>query len=90
MGRDAALLDACSHRARPILMTSLAMVAGMLPIAAGLGADASFRQPLAITVIGGLATSTVLSLVVVPVLFTCIDDLRVRLRAGQRNMHPAR
>ncbi|MFL9583284.1 efflux RND transporter permease subunit [Stenotrophomonas sp. AB1(2024)] len=90
MRRGAALLDACSHRARPILMTSLAMVAGMLPIAAGLGADASFRQPLAITVIGGLATSTVLSLVVVPVLFTCIDDLRIRLRGGWRNMQCAR
>ncbi|MBT2767801.1 efflux RND transporter permease subunit [Stenotrophomonas sp. ISL-67] len=90
MERGAALVEACSHRARPIVMTSLAMVAGMLPIAAGLGADASFRQPLAITVIGGLATSTVLSLLVVPVLFTCIDDLRILLRGGRVNMRLVR
>ncbi|WP_313342229.1 efflux RND transporter permease subunit [Stenotrophomonas sp.] len=87
--RDAALVEACSHRARPIIMTSLAMVAGMLPIALGLGADASFRQPMAITVIGGLVTSTLLSLLVVPVLFTCIDDARVWLqRRGNRRGEP--
>jgi len=61
-----ALIDACHKRARPIVMTSVAMIAGMLPIALGLGADASFRQPMAIAVIGGLVTSTALSLLVVP------------------------
>ncbi|KAF1016970.1 MAG: Toluene efflux pump membrane transporter TtgB [Stenotrophomonas maltophilia] len=61
-----ALLDACRTRARPILMTSMAMVAGMLPIALGVGADASFRQPMAVAVIGGLLSSTALSLLVVP------------------------
>lgn len=55
-----ALLDACHKRTRPIVMTTVAMIAGLLPIALGIGADASFRQPMAITVIGGLLTSTAL------------------------------
>jgi multidrug efflux pump subunit AcrB len=71
-----ALLDACHKRARPIVMTTLAMIAGMAPIALGLGADASFRQPMAIAVIGGLLTSTSLSLLVVPAVFSCVDSLR--------------
>ncbi|WP_255828674.1 efflux RND transporter permease subunit [Marinomonas rhizomae] len=70
-----ALLDACHKRARPIIMTTAAMIAGMLPIAIGLGADASFRQPMAIAVIGGLITSTLLSLIVVPVVFTYMHGL---------------
>jgi multidrug efflux pump subunit AcrB len=68
-----AMIEACHKRARPIVMTTMAMVAGMLPIALGLGADASFRQPMATAVIGGLLTSTALSLLVVPVVFTYID-----------------
>jgi multidrug efflux pump subunit AcrB len=67
-----ALLDACHKRARPIVMTTTAMIAGMLPIALGFGGDASFRQPMAIAVIGGLITSTALSLLVVPVTFTYV------------------
>ncbi|SCK21641.1 efflux RND transporter permease subunit [Vogesella sp. LIG4] len=74
LGRFEALLDACHKRARPILMTTIAMAAGMLPIALGLGADPSFRAPMAIAVIGGLLTSTLLSLLVVPVVFTYVDD----------------
>lgn len=70
-----ALLDACHKRARPIVMTTVAMIAGMLPIALGVGADASFRQPMAIAVIGGLLTSTALSLLVVPVAFTYVSQL---------------
>ena len=70
--RDA-LIDACHKRARPIVMTTVAMIAGMLPIALGLGADASFRQPMATAVIGGLVTSTALSLLVVPVVFTYVS-----------------
>src|SRR5690606_21535903 len=62
-------------RARPILMTSLAMGAGMLPIALGFGADSAFRAPMAIVVMGGLITSTVLSLLVIPVLYAVLDDL---------------
>jgi multidrug efflux pump subunit AcrB len=73
----AALIDACHKRARPIVMTTIAMIAGMLPIALGLGADASFRQPMAIAVIGGLFTSTLLSLLVVPVVFTYIHKIDV-------------
>ena len=69
-----ALLDACRKRARPIIMTTVAMGAGMLPIAIGLGADPSFRAPMAIVVIGGLITSTFLSLLVIPVVFTFVDD----------------
>ena len=72
-----ALLDACSKRARPIVMTTLAMAAGMFPVALGLDADTSFRAPMGIVVIGGLITSTILSLVVVPVVFTYV------LRAGR-------
>ncbi|WP_374326992.1 efflux RND transporter permease subunit [Azonexus sp.] len=70
-----ALLDACRKRARPIVMTTIAMGAGMLPIALGIGADPSFRAPMAIVVIGGLITSTFLSLLVIPVVFTYVDDL---------------
>jgi multidrug efflux pump subunit AcrB len=69
-----ALLDACRKRARPIIMTTVAMGAGMLPIAIGLGTDPSFRAPMAIVVIGGLITSTFLSLLVIPVVFTYVDD----------------
>ncbi|WP_114968189.1 efflux RND transporter permease subunit [Rhodoferax ferrireducens] len=74
LGRLDALIDACHKRARPIVMTTLAMGAGMLPNALGLGAEPSFRQPMAIVVIGGLLASTVLSLLVVPVVFTYVDD----------------
>ena len=55
-------------------MTTTAMGAGMFPLALGFGADPSFRSPMAIAVIGGLITSTLLSLLVVPVVFTYIDD----------------
>lgn len=83
MSRIDALLDACHKRARPIIMTTLAMGAGMLPIALALGsADMSFRSPMAVAVIGGLLTSTVLSLLVVPAVFTYIDDLGQWLRRG--------
>jgi multidrug efflux pump subunit AcrB len=71
-------------------MTTVAMIAGMAPIALGFGADASFRQPMAIAVIGGLLTSTALSLLVVPVVFTLIDDLEQRLRSTfGRHKHAA-
>jgi hydrophobic/amphiphilic exporter-1 (mainly G- bacteria), HAE1 family len=76
MTRYDALIDAAHKRARPIVMTTVAMGAGMLPVAAGLGADSEFRQPMAVAVIGGLITSTLLSLLYVPVVFTMIDDVR--------------
>jgi multidrug efflux pump subunit AcrB len=74
VSRREALIDACSKRARPILMTTVAMGAGMLPIALKIGADADFRAPMAIAVLGGLITSTLLSLFYVPVVFTYVDD----------------
>ena len=87
MSRFDALVDAGHKRARPVVMTTLAMGAGMLPIALGLGAaDPSFRSPMAVTVIGGLITSTVLSLLVIPAVYTMVDDvagLFRRLRRGR-------
>ncbi|NYG35203.1 efflux RND transporter permease subunit [Sphaerotilus montanus] len=74
LNRWDAVLDACHKRARPIIMTTIAMGAGMMPIALGLGVDPSFRAPMAIVVIGGLITSTFLSLLVIPVVFTYVDD----------------
>uniref|UniRef100_UPI0009D66846 efflux RND transporter permease subunit n=2 Tax=Moraxellaceae TaxID=468 RepID=UPI0009D66846 len=76
-----ALLDACHKRARPIIMTTLAMGAGMLPIALGIGTDPSFRAPMAIAVIGGLITSTFLSLLVIPVVYTFIDDINRKIHS---------
>lgn len=80
LNRHDAIVDACHKRARPIVMTTIAMIAGMLPIAFGLGGDASFRQPMAISVIGGLVTSTALSLLVVPVTFTYVHGIEMRVR----------
>ena len=74
LNRFDALVDACHKRSRPIIMTTIAMGAGMMPLALGWGADPSFRSPMAIAVIGGLITSTLLSLLVVPAVFTYIDD----------------
>jgi multidrug efflux pump subunit AcrB len=73
--RVAALLEAGHKRARPIVMTTVAMVAGMLPVAIGWGGDSDFRGPMAIAVIGGLITSTALTLVIVPAVFTVLDDI---------------
>jgi HAE1 family hydrophobic/amphiphilic exporter-1 len=75
MPRGAALVEAARKRARPIVMTTIAMTAGMAHIAAGIGSDSEFRSPMALVVIGGLITSTLLSLVVVPVVYTVMDDL---------------
>ena len=72
--RRDAILEACRVRARPIIMTSLAMLAGMMPIALGFGLDTAFRAPMAIAVIGGLISSTALSLVFVPMLFSYVRD----------------
>jgi multidrug efflux pump subunit AcrB len=74
MNRFDALVDACHKRSRPIVMTTIAMGAGMLPLALGLSGDPSFRSPMAVAVIGGLITSTLLSLLVVPAVFTYVDD----------------
>jgi multidrug efflux pump subunit AcrB len=93
LSRWEALLNACRKRARPIVMTTLAMGAGMMPIALGWSAsDSSFRSPMAVAVIGGLVTSTFLSLLVIPVVFTYVDDfhefcLRQWHRWRARSLH---
>ena len=73
--RTAAIIDACQKRARPIVMTTIAMVAGMAPSALAFGAGGEFRSPMAIAVIGGLIVSTLLSLLFVPAFFTIMDDV---------------
>ncbi len=85
LDRFEALIDACSKRARPVVMTTIAMGAGMLPIALGLGeSDPSFRSPMAYAVLGGLVTSTVLSLIVIPPVFTILDDGKTLMAQGAR------
>jgi multidrug efflux pump subunit AcrB len=75
VGREEAIIEACRKRARPIVMTTIAMVAGMGHIALGIGAESEFRAPMALVVIGGLATSTLLSLLFVPVAYVYVDRL---------------
>jgi multidrug efflux pump subunit AcrB len=75
MERTAAIVEAGKKRARPIIMTTIAMVAGMVPSALGIGAGGEFRSPMAIAVIGGLVVSTFLSLLFVPAFFAVMDDL---------------
>jgi multidrug efflux pump subunit AcrB len=76
MSRFDSLIDSCSKRARPIVMTTIAMIAGMLPIAMGWAGDPSFRAPMGVAVIGGLVVSTVMSLFIVPAMFTVVDDFQ--------------
>jgi HAE1 family hydrophobic/amphiphilic exporter-1 len=75
VARKEAILSAARVRLRPILMTTLAMIFGMLPLAFEIGSGAEVRAPMARAVIGGLITSTVLTLVIVPVVYTLFDDL---------------
>jgi hydrophobe/amphiphile efflux-1 (HAE1) family protein len=79
MPQRAALIDACTSRLRPILMTSLATIAGIIPLALGIGAGAEVRQPMGVAIMGGFTTSTLLTLVVVPVLFTYVDGFQTWL-----------
>lgn len=79
MMREEAIRLAGRTRLRPILMTTAAMVAGMLPLALGLGEGAEQRAPMAHALIGGLLTSTLLTLIVVPVVYTCLEDLKIVL-----------
>jgi len=78
--RFEAIIEAGSTRLRPILMTTLAMILGMIPVAAGLGTSSSFRAGIGYTIIGGLISSTVLTLVVVPVVYSILDDIVLKLR----------
>ena len=86
MDRRTALIEAGRIRLRPILMTTLALIAGMVPVAMGLGEGADFRAPLGRAVIGGVITSTVLTLVVIPTVYEILDEWRERLlaRFGRR------
>ena len=79
-GRSEAILEAARVRLRPILMTTLAMVFGMLPLALGVAEGAEQRAPMGQAVIGGVITSSLLTLVVVPVVYTFLDDLTVWAR----------
>lgn len=81
-----AILDSCKKRVRPIVMTTIAMGAGMMPIALGWAGDPSFRAPMAFVVIGGLLTSTLLSLLVIPVVYSYVDDIGNIL--GRFKLHP--
>lgn len=80
MPRDEAVAQAGATRLRPILMTTLATIAGMLPVAFRIGRASELRAPMAIVVIGGLLVSTLLTLVVIPSLYTVFDDWRARVR----------
>jgi multidrug efflux pump subunit AcrB len=73
--REVAIIDAGMKRARPIVMTTIAMAAGMMPSALAFGAGGEFRSPMALAVIGGLLFSTALSLVFVPAMFMLMDDI---------------
>jgi multidrug efflux pump subunit AcrB len=80
LDRHAALLAAGQVRLRPILMTTAAMIFGMLPLAIGLGEGAEQQAPMGRAIIGGVITSTLLTLVVVPVIYTYIDAFERRLK----------
>jgi len=85
MARDAAIIDAGQKRARPIVMTTIAMAAGMLPSALAFGAGGEFRSPMALAVIGGLFFSTILSLIFVPAMFLLMDDVgRICWKFGKK------
>lgn len=93
--RTDAILEAAHKRAQPIVMTSVAMIAGMLPIVLGLSGDGSWRAPMAVCVIGGIAMSTLLTLVIVPAGFTLADDMEKwlaprigKLLVNQEEHHP--
>jgi len=76
LSRFDALIDSCSKRARPIVMTTIAMGAGMMPVALGWAGDPSFRAPMGVAVVGGILVSTVMSLFIVPATFTVFDDFQ--------------
>ena len=91
MGREQALLHAAQVRLRPILMTTLAMVFGMVPLAFALSEGSEQRAPMGQAVIGGVITSSLLTLVVVPVIYCYLDDLSAWLKRklGPRQPVPA-
>ncbi len=86
--RTEAVIAAGPVRLRPILMTTLAIILGMVPTALGIGAAGAFRAPMAIAVVGGVTSSTLLSLVVVPVVYTLMDDAMVLVSRLFRRKSP--
>jgi len=89
---DDALREACPVRLRPVLMTSLTVILALLPAALGIGAGADTNGPLSIAVIGGMVSSTLLTLVVVPVVYSLVEEGLAKLRArrlAQRGAHHA-
>ena len=90
MERRQALIEAGRTRLRPIMMTTLAMIFGMLPLSLALGAGAEMRAPMARAVIGGLITSTLLTLLVVPVMYTLLEDATGWLRRRRKGPQEAR
>lgn len=84
--RDTALVEAAQVRMRPIMMTTAAMIFGMLPLAIGFGPGAEARAPMAHAIIGGLVTSTILTLVVVPVVYSLLDDAKHKLSEWKANL----
>jgi HAE1 family hydrophobic/amphiphilic exporter-1 len=78
--RTSAILEAGATRLRPILMTSLAMILGMIPVAFGIGASTDFRAAIGFTIIGGLISSTVLTLIIVPVFYIIVDNIEARFK----------
>jgi HAE1 family hydrophobic/amphiphilic exporter-1 len=84
-----ALREACPVRLRPVLMTSLTVILAMLPAAFGVGAGSDTNGPLAVAVIGGMVSSTLLTLVVVPVVYSLVENGVLRLRARRAARHPA-
>jgi HAE1 family hydrophobic/amphiphilic exporter-1 len=85
MKRFEAIIEAGSVRLRPILMTTMAMILGMIPVAAGFGTSSSFRAPIGYTIIGGLISSTLLTLVIVPVVYSILDDFVDKVRRNKKS-----
>lgn len=79
MERRAAIIEAGRVRLRPILMTTMALIAGMIPVALGIGEGADFRAPLGRAIIGGTITSTLLTLLVIPTVYEIMDEWRVHV-----------
>jgi hydrophobic/amphiphilic exporter-1 (mainly G- bacteria), HAE1 family len=89
MDRTRALIEGGRSRLRPILMTTLTAVLGLLPMANGTGEGAEVRAPMAITVIGGLLVSTILTLVVIPVIYTLLDRHEYAQDRATKGLSPA-
>ncbi len=88
MSRRDAIMQAGPVRLRPILMTTFAMVLGMMPVALGVGEGSDIRSPMGVTVIGGLITSLFLTLAVVPAAYDLFDDWKEKLGARIRKTRP--